>query len=95
MIYRTGCRPFCVKQKKSAYLIDSHTAASAAGKPDFKNRNFRGWQDMIDRKEILNNKKRIVIKVGTTTITYSETGNINLEKLEKFVRILINLLNKG
>ena len=50
---------------------------------------------MIDRKEILDNKKRIVIKVGTTTITYSETGNINLEKLEKFVRILINLLNKG
>lgn len=29
------------------------------------------------------------------TITYPETGNINLEKLEKFVRILINLRNKG
>lgn len=50
---------------------------------------------MIDRKSILLNKKRIVIKVGTTTITYSESGNINLEKLEKFVRILINLLNQG
>lgn len=49
----------------------------------------------MDRKEILNNKKRIVIKVGTTTITYDETGDINLEKLEKFVRILINLRNKG
>lgn len=49
----------------------------------------------MDRKEILQNKKRIVIKVGTTTITYDETGNINLDKLEKFVRILINLRNKG
>lgn len=49
----------------------------------------------MDRKEILTQKKRIVIKVGTTTITYDETGDINLEKLEKFVRILINLRNKG
>lgn len=50
---------------------------------------------IMDRKEILSGKKRIVIKVGTTTITYDETGNINLDKLEKFVRILINLRNKG
>lgn len=49
----------------------------------------------MDRKEILSGKKRIVIKVGTTTITYDETGDINLDKLEKFVRILINLRNKG
>lgn len=49
----------------------------------------------MNRKEILRNKKRIVIKVGTTTITYEETGNINLDKLEKFVRILINLRNQG
>lgn len=49
----------------------------------------------MDRKEILESKNRIVIKVGTTTITYDETGNINLDKLEKFVRILINLRNKG
>ena len=48
----------------------------------------------MDRKDILLNKQRIVIKVGTSTITYEETGNINLEKLEKFVRILINLRNK-
>lgn len=58
-----------------------------------KNRGTIG--EIMDRKEILRQKKRIVIKVGTTTITYEETGNINLEKLEKFVRILINLRNKG
>lgn len=49
----------------------------------------------MDRRALLNGKKRIVIKVGSTTITYPETGNINLDKLEKFVRILINLRNKG
>lgn len=49
----------------------------------------------MDRKEILSKKEKIVVKVGTTTITYEETGNINLDKLEKFVRILINLRNQG
>lgn len=49
----------------------------------------------MDRRTILSEKKRIIIKVGTTTITYSDTGNINLDKLEKFVRILINLRNQG
>ncbi|MDD3404111.1 MAG: glutamate 5-kinase [Hespellia sp.] len=46
-------------------------------------------------RESLKDKKRIVIKVGSSTITYPETGNINLDKLEKFVRVLINLLNRG
>lgn len=49
----------------------------------------------MDRKDILSRKKRIVIKVGTSTITYEETGDINLGKLEKFVRILINLRSQG
>ncbi len=49
----------------------------------------------MDLRKQLKDKKRIVIKVGTSTITYAETGYINLEKLEKFVRILINLRNKG
>ena len=41
----------------------------------------------MDRKQILDEKNRIVIKVGTTTITYEETGNINLDKLEKLGKI--------
>ena len=49
----------------------------------------------MEQRETIKSKKRIVIKVGTTTITHKETGNIDLEKLEKFVRILINLRNKG
>lgn len=49
---------------------------------------------MVLREEI-KDKKRIVIKVGTTTITYESTGNINLDKLEKFARVLTNLRNQG
>ena len=50
---------------------------------------------MKDLREILKQKKRVVIKVGTTTVTYPNTGYINLEKLERFVRVLINMRNKG
>ncbi len=49
----------------------------------------------MNAREVLRLKKRIVIKIGTSSITHDETGNIDLEKLEKFVRILINLRNKG
>ena len=49
----------------------------------------------MEAREALRGKKRIVIKVGTSTVTYEKTGYINLEKMEKFVRILINLRNQG
>lgn len=51
---------------------------------------------MNDRvRSTLKDKKRIVIKIGTSTITHRQTGNIDLEKLEKFVRILTNIRNRG
>lgn len=40
-------------------------------------------------------KKRIVFKVGTSTITHEETGGLDLIKLEKFVRVLTDLHNQG
>lgn len=49
----------------------------------------------MELRQELKDKKRIVIKVGTSTVTYEKTGQINLEKLEKFVRILINMRNRG
>lgn len=49
----------------------------------------------MDFRKALRDKKKIVIKVGTSTITYSQSGAINLGKLEKFVRILVNLRNQG
>ena len=46
-------------------------------------------------RERLRNKRRIVIKVGSSTITHEATGNINFTKLEKLVRMLTDLHNQG
>ncbi len=40
------------------------------------------------------NLKRIVIKVGTSSLTY-ETGKINIKKLERLVRVISDLRNRG
>lgn len=46
------------------------------------------------RKSILD-AKRIVVKIGTTSITHEETGSLNFTKLEKLVRILVDIRNSG
>jgi len=38
--------------------------------------------------------KRIVVKVGTSTLTY-ETGMLNIRRVEKFVKVLADLKNSG
>lgn len=40
-------------------------------------------------------KKRIVIKIGSASLTYKETGHINFSKMEKFVRQISDLKNRG
>lgn len=45
--------------------------------------------------EKIKNKKRIVIKVGSSTLTHKSTGNLNYSKLEKLVRVISDLKNKG
>ena len=42
----------------------------------------------------LKNAKRIVVKVGTSTLTY-ETGKTNLRRMDKLVRVLADLRNSG
>lgn len=42
----------------------------------------------------MNNKKRIVVKVGTSSLTY-DTGKTNLKMIEKLVRVLSDLMNMG
>lgn len=46
-------------------------------------------------RELLKDKKRIVIKIGSSTITHAETNNLNLIKMEKLVRVLADLKNQG
>jgi glutamate 5-kinase len=45
---------------------------------------------MID----LSGKKRIVIKVGTSNIAYG-TGNLNIRRVEKLVRVISDIRNSG
>lgn len=50
---------------------------------------------MNQLRQQLKNKKRIVIKLGTSTIVHPETGGVNYVKLEKLVRFVCNLKNQG
>ncbi len=49
----------------------------------------------MTHRERLKRKKRIIIKLGTTTITHSKTGGLNLFKLEKLVRLVCDLRSQG
>ena len=42
-----------------------------------------------------NEKKRVVVKIGSSSLNYEETGNLNFTKLEHLVRELCNLRNRG
>lgn len=46
-------------------------------------------------REELKDRKRIVIKIGSSSLTHKETGRINLHKLEVLVRELSDLHNMG
>ena len=46
-------------------------------------------------RETLKDKKRIVIKIGSSSLTHPETGALNLTKLEVLVREISDLHNMG
>lgn len=49
----------------------------------------------MDFRETLKEKQRIVIKIGSSSITHEQTGALNLTKLEVLVRELCDLKNMG
>lgn len=49
----------------------------------------------MEIRENLRNKKRIVVKIGSSSLTHQETGRLDLRKIEKLVRILCELGNEG
>ena len=49
----------------------------------------------MNNREKLKEKQRIVVKVGTSSLIHKATGNINLFRLEKLVRVLTDLHNSG
>ena len=46
-------------------------------------------------RELLKDKKRIVIKIGSSSLTHEETGDLNLHKIEHLVRVIADLKGKG
>ncbi len=50
---------------------------------------------MDENRARLRDKKRIVVKIGSSSLTHEETGEVNLIKLEKLVRELCDLRNRG
>ncbi len=51
--------------------------------------------NLHDDRGYLREKKRIVVKVGSSSITHAATGRMNLEKIEKLVRVLSDIANSG
>lgn len=49
----------------------------------------------MNYREQLKDKKRIIVKIGSSSITHPETGALNLTKLEILVRELCDLKNTG
>lgn len=46
-------------------------------------------------RENLKDKNRIVVKIGSSSLTHPKTGLLNLTKLERLIRELVNLRNMG
>ncbi len=46
-------------------------------------------------RETLKDKKRIVVKVGSSSLVHKETGELDLVKVEKLIRILSDIKNQG
>ena len=46
-------------------------------------------------REKLKDKKRVVVKIGSSSLTHEQTGRLNLTKLEILVRELADLHNQG
>jgi glutamate 5-kinase len=49
----------------------------------------------MEQRDTLKEKKRIVVKIGSSSLTHPETGSLNLDKMERLIRILTDLRNQG
>ncbi len=49
----------------------------------------------MDRKDRFYGKRRIVVKIGSSSLTHKYTGYLNLNKVERLARVLCDLRNQG
>jgi glutamate 5-kinase len=52
-------------------------------------------KEKMNAFEALKKKDRIVVKIGSSSLMHEETGDVNFEKMEKLVRNLTDLKNRG
>lgn len=50
---------------------------------------------MAERQRDLKEKKRVIVKIGSSSLTHASTGNMNYTKVERLVRELCDLRNQG
>lgn len=50
---------------------------------------------MNEFRKKLKDKKRIVIKIGSSSLTHEKTGELNLFKIEKLIRVICDLKGEG
>lgn len=50
---------------------------------------------MSGYRELLKDRKRIVIKIGSSSLMHADTGKLDLVKIERLVRILCDIRNSG
>ncbi|MDO5402914.1 MAG: glutamate 5-kinase [Eubacteriales bacterium] len=50
---------------------------------------------MENYRSTITDKKRIVIKIGSSSLMHEHTGKLNLSKIEKLVRIIVDIKNSG
>ena len=49
----------------------------------------------MDIRETLKDKRRIVIKVGSSSLVHQETGELDFVKIEKMIRLISDIKNQG
>ena len=49
----------------------------------------------MDIREKIKNSRRIVVKLGTSTITYPQNGRINLKRVNEIAWVLSDIVNEG
>lgn len=49
----------------------------------------------MSAREDIKNRQRVVIKIGSSSLMHKDTGRLNLGKIEKLVRTLVDIKNSG
>ncbi|PNV59747.1 glutamate 5-kinase [Clostridium sp. chh4-2] len=50
---------------------------------------------LTEERVKLRDKKRVVIKIGSSSLTHVETGDLNLMKIEKLIRVISDMKGQG